>query len=113
AEILGEDADSIDADEDDAERLKDLASGAPVVRLVSLLIAKAVESRASDIHIEPSGHRLRVRYRIDGILHDMDSPPPRLSAAIVSRIKIIAKLDIAERRLPQDGRVRLAVRGVQ
>ena len=97
--------------EDDTERLKDLASGAPVIRLVNQMIARAVESQASDIHIEPSEDRLRVRYRYDGVLHEEDSPPPRLSAAIVSRIKIMAKLDIAERRLPQDGRLKLTVRG--
>ena len=113
AEIVGEDDEGLAVDEEDAEQLKDLASGAPVVRLVNLLIAKAVESKASDIHIEPSGTRLRVRYRIDGVLHDMESPPPRLSAAVVSRIKIMAKLNIAERRLPQDGRIRLVVRGIQ
>ncbi|WP_162913038.1 type II secretion system ATPase GspE [Rhodospirillaceae bacterium SYSU D60014] len=113
AEIVGEGGDSLALDEEDTEQLKDLASGAPVVRLVSLLIAKAVEAKASDIHIEPSGARLRVRYRIDGVLHDVESPPPRLSAAVVSRIKIMAKLNIAERRLPQDGRIRLVVRGIQ
>jgi general secretion pathway protein E len=97
--------------EEDAERLKDLASEAPVIRLVNQLIAAAVETQASDIHIEPFEDRLRVRYRYDGILHEADSPPARLAPAIVSRIKIMAKLDIAERRLPQDGRVKLAVRG--
>ncbi len=97
--------------EEDAERLKDLASEAPVIRLVNQLIATAVETQASDIHIEPFEDRLRVRYRYDGLLHEADSPPARLAPAIVSRIKIMAKLDIAERRLPQDGRVKLAVRG--
>ncbi len=97
--------------EDDAERLKDLASEAPVIRLVSGIIARAVETQASDIHIEPFEDRLRVRYRYDGVLHEADSPPPRLTAAITSRIKIMARLDIAERRLPQDGRIKLAVRG--
>ena len=100
-----------DGFEDDTERLKDLASGAPVIRLVNQLIARAVESQASDIHIEPAEDRLRVRYRYDGVLQEEESPPPRLSAAIVSRIKIMAKLDIAERRLPQDGRLKLTVRG--
>ena len=100
-----------DGFEDDTERLKDLASGAPVIRLVNQMIARAVESQASDIHIEPSEDRLRVRYRYDGVLHEEESPPSRLSAAIVSRIKIMAKLDIAERRLPQDGRLKLTVRG--
>jgi general secretion pathway protein E len=95
----------------DVERLKDLASEAPVIRLVSHMIADAVEKRASDIHIETLEHRLRVRFRIDGVLIEIDPPPNRFRAAIVSRIKIMAKLNIAERRLPQDGRIKLAVRG--
>jgi general secretion pathway protein E len=97
--------------EEDAERLKDLASEAPVIRLVNQIISRAVETQASDIHIEPFEDRLRVRYRYDGVLHEAESPPARLTAAITSRIKIMAKLDIAERRLPQDGRIKLAVRG--
>ena len=97
--------------EDDTERLKDLASEAPVIRLVNQIITRAVETQASDIHIEPFEDRLRVRYRYDGLLQEADAPPPRLAAAITSRIKIMAKLDIAERRLPQDGRIKLAVRG--
>jgi len=97
--------------EEDAERLKDLASEAPVIRLVNQMIARAVETQASDIHIEPFEDRLRVRYRYDGVLHEAEAPPTRLTAAITSRIKIMARLDIAERRLPQDGRLKLAVRG--
>ncbi|MBE7209797.1 MAG: Flp pilus assembly complex ATPase component TadA [Gluconacetobacter diazotrophicus] len=97
--------------EEDAERLKDLASEAPVIRLVNQIVFRAVETRASDIHIEPFEDRLRVRYRYDGVLHEAESPPARLIPAIVSRIKIMARLDIAERRLPQDGRIKLAVRG--
>jgi general secretion pathway protein E len=97
--------------EDDVERLKDLASEAPVIRLVNQIIARAVETQASDIHIEPFEDRLRVRYRHDGVLHEAEAPPPRLAAAITSRIKIMARLDIAERRQPQDGRIKLAVRG--
>jgi general secretion pathway protein E len=97
--------------EEDAERLKDLASEAPVIRLVHQLIARAVETHASDIHIEPFPDRLRVRYRYDGVLHEIESPPVRLQAAVISRVKIMARLDIAERRLPQDGRIRLTVRG--
>jgi general secretion pathway protein E len=97
--------------EEDAERLKDLASEAPVIRLVNQIIARAVETQASDIHIEPFEDALRVRYRYDGVLHEAENQPPRLAAAITSRIKIMARLDIAERRLPQDGRIRLAVRG--
>ena len=97
--------------EDDVKRLRDLASEAPVVRIVSRMIAKAVESRASDIHIEPFEQSLRVRYRIDGALQDAEAPPAQLGAAVISRIKIMARLDIAERRLPQDGRIKVAVRG--
>src|SRR5438132_4181964 len=95
----------------DVEHLKDLASEAPVVRLVNLLLTRALESRASDIHIEPFENRLIVRYRIDGVLHEVDSPPKRLSAAVVSRVKIMANLDIAERRLPQDGRIKARIQG--
>ena len=95
----------------DVEHLKDLASEAPVIRLVNLLLSKALESRASDIHIEPFENRLVVRYRIDGVLHEVESPPRRLSAAVISRVKIMASLDIAERRLPQDGRIKLRIQG--
>jgi general secretion pathway protein E len=95
----------------DIEHLKDLASEAPVIRLVNLVINHALERRASDIHIEPFENRLIVRYRIDGVLHETESPPRRLSAAVISRIKIMANLDIAERRLPQDGRIKLRVQG--
>ena len=97
--------------EDDAERLKDLASEAPVIRLVNQIIARAVETGASDVHVEPFEDRLRVRYRYDGVLHEAAPPPARLAAAITSRVKIMSRLDIAERRLPQDGRIKLAVRG--
>jgi len=96
----------------DVERLKDLASEAPVIRLVNHLISKAAEARASDVHIEAFENRLRVRYRIDGVLVEVDPPPARFRAALVSRIKIMARLNIAERRLPQDGRIKLAIRGV-
>jgi general secretion pathway protein E len=101
------------ANEEDAERLKDLASEAPVIRLVNQIIARAVETQASDVHFEPFEDRLRVRYRYDGVLHEAESPPSRLTAAITSRVKIMARLDIAERRLPQDGRIKLAVRGAE
>jgi general secretion pathway protein E len=100
-----------DGDEEDAERLKDLASEAPVIRLVNQIISRAVETQASDIHFEPFADKFRLRYRYDGILHEAESPPKRLTAAIISRIKIMARLDIAERRLPQDGRLQMAVRG--
>jgi general secretion pathway protein E len=98
-------------DMDDVEHLRDLASEAPVIRLVNLVIQRAVELRASDIHIEPFENRLKVRYRIDGVLEEGESPPANLTAAVISRIKIMAKLNIAERRLPQDGRIMLRVQG--
>ncbi len=99
------------ADEEDLERLRDLVSDAPVIRAVNRLIADAVDQRASDIHLEPTEDRLVVRYRIDGVLIDQPSLPPVMRAALVSRIKVMADLNIAERRLPQDGRLRVAVRG--
>jgi general secretion pathway protein E len=98
-------------DLDDVEHLRDLASEAPVIRLVNLIIQRAVELRASDIHIEPFENRLKVRYRIDGVLEEGESPPANLTAAVISRVKIMAKLNIAERRLPQDGRIMLRVQG--
>ncbi|WP_425490873.1 type II secretion system ATPase GspE [Luteimonas cellulosilyticus] len=98
-------------DVDDVEHLRDLASEAPVIRLVNLVIQRAVELRASDIHIEPFESRLKVRYRVDGVLIDGESPPVNLTAAVISRIKIMARLNIAERRLPQDGRIMLRVQG--
>jgi general secretion pathway protein E len=98
-------------DEGDVDHLKDLASEAPVIRLVNLLITRAIELRASDIHLEPFEGDFKVRYRVDGVLHDEEAPPKRLQAAVISRIKIMAKLNIAERRLPQDGRIKLRVLG--
>jgi len=88
-----------------------MASEAPIVRIVNLLFNRAVESRASDIHIEPFENRLDVRYRIDGVLQDTESPPANATAAILSRIKLIAKINIAERRLPQDGRIQIQAHG--
>ncbi|MBI2821992.1 MAG: type II secretion system ATPase GspE [Acidobacteria bacterium] len=105
------DVETLGEDIDDVEHLKDLASEAPVIRLVNLLISKAIESRASDIHIEPFEKDLKVRYRIDGILHDVESPPKKLKAAVISRVKIMSKLNIAERRMPQDGRIKMKVLG--
>jgi general secretion pathway protein E len=99
------------ADEGDIERMKDLASDAPVVRTVNALITRAAEARASDIHIEPTEDQVKVRFRVDGALRDEEPLPPVLKQALVSRIKVMAGLNIAERRLPQDGRLRLAVRG--
>lgn len=96
---------------DDLDRLKDIASEAPVIKLVNQIIARAVEIRASDIHIEPMENELRVRYRVDGVLQKVESPPQQLASAVISRIKIMTKLNIAERRLAQDGRIGMAVRG--
>jgi type IV pilus assembly protein PilB len=86
-------------------------SDAPVVKLVNLIITEAVQLRASDIHVEPFEDRVRIRYRIDGRLVERDNPPRRLLGAILSRIKILSKLDIAERRRPQDGRIKLTADG--
>jgi general secretion pathway protein E len=100
-----------DSGSEDLQQLKELASEAPIIRLVSLIISHALEARASDIHIEPFENRLIVRYRVDGVMHEVESPPRRFSAAVISRIKIMASLDIAERRLPQDGRIKLRIQG--
>jgi general secretion pathway protein E len=112
-EDIGGDEKEAGNGEDDVEHLKDAALEAPVIRLVNQLISDAVEQRASDIHIEPFRDTLKVRYRIDGLLHEIAPPPLRLARVIVSRIKILAGLNIAERRLPQDGRLRLRVGGRQ
>jgi general secretion pathway protein E len=99
-----------DGDED-INHLRDLAFEAPVVRLVNLLVDGAISADASDIHIEPFEDALRIRYRIDGILYEQEAPPRRLQAAVTSRIKIMAEMNIAERRLPQDGRIRVTLHG--
>ncbi|HMK91152.1 MAG TPA: GspE/PulE family protein, partial [Methylocystis sp.] len=100
------------ASEFDLQRLRDMANEAPVIRRVNQIVSDAIEARASDIHIEPSLESVLVRYRIDGVLRTAEALPPGLKAAIASRIKIMARLDIAERRLPQDGRIKLPIRGV-
>ncbi len=96
---------------EDLEHLRDMASEAPVIRLVNAMIAGAVESRASDIHIEPFEKEFRIRYRIDGVLYNQEQPPRDLKAAMISRVKLMAKLNIAERRLPQDGRIKVKTLG--
>ncbi len=108
--IEGEEWDLLE-DDHDISHLRDMALEAPVIRIVNLLISQAIERGASDVHIEPFEGELKVRYRIDGILHDVESPPKRLQDAIISRVKIMGKLNIAERRLPQDGRIKLKVTG--
>ncbi|HEX2261833.1 MAG TPA: type II secretion system ATPase GspE [Candidatus Binatia bacterium] len=98
-------------DEEDVAHLRDMASEVPVIRLVNQLLVRALESRASDVHIEPFENQLKVRYRIDGILHEVEPPPRQLKAAVISRLKILAQLNIAERRLPQDGRIKVRLAG--
>ncbi|MGA2325303.1 MAG: type II secretion system ATPase GspE [Bryobacteraceae bacterium] len=97
--------------DEDLEHLRDMASEAPVIRLVNAMIAQAIEKRSSDIHIEPFEKEFRVRYRVDGVLYNQEAPPRELKAAIISRVKLMAKLNIAERRLPQDGRIKIKVMG--
>lgn len=100
--------------EPEAERAATLPTGAdqsPIVQFVNLLLSKAVQERASDIHIEPSATELRVRFRVDGVLHDAMSPPRSLQPGIISRLKVMAEIDIAERRLPQDGRMTISIGG--
>ncbi len=110
--LMGQIIDDMEVDQvsdDDIEQLKDLASEAPVIRIVNLIMQQAVEYRASDIHIEPFEQQLKIRLRVDGVLQDMEAPPVTSTAAVISRIKIMAKLNIAERRLPQDGRIKIQV----
>ena len=96
---------------DDIEHLKDMASEAPVIRIVNQIMTNAMSQRASDIHIEPFENHLKVRYRIDGVIHEVESPSAALTPAIISRIKLMARLNIAERRLPQDGRIQMRAQG--
>ena len=104
--------DGLDADAGDfVEHLRDLASEAPVIRLVNTIISRVIELRASDIHLEPFDDGLHVRYRIDGVLHPGEVVPAAQGAAVSSRVKLLAHLDIAERRLPQDGRIKTRVKG--
>jgi len=106
-DLSGADVEVI-ADEDDAfDDIRALADQAPVIKLVNTMILEALKARASDLHLESTADGLRVRHRIDGVLHDVSRPPRRYQAAAVSRIKIMANMNIAERRLPQDGRIRL------
>jgi len=100
-----------DLGEEDLEHLKDLASEAPVIKMVNLIMQRAIESRASDIHIEPFEQSLKVRLRVDGVLKEIDAPSVKSTAAVISRVKIMAKLNIAERRLPQDGRIKVQMLG--
>ncbi|HUJ22667.1 MAG TPA: type II secretion system ATPase GspE [Bryobacteraceae bacterium] len=109
-QAFGAEWDAAEAGEN-LEQLRDMASEAPVIRLVNAMIAQAIEKRASDIHIEPFEKEFRIRYRVDGVLFNQEPPPRELKAAIVSRLKLMAKLNIAERRLPQDGRIKIKILG--
>lgn len=108
-EALAESA--LSAGVDDVERLRDMASEAPVIRLVNSVFSRALDARASDIHIEPFEHHLSIRFRIDGVLQEVETPSAQLAPAVISRLKILSKLNIAERRLPQDGRIQLRMQG--
>jgi general secretion pathway protein E len=109
--VLGADASTGVHEDEEIDRLKDLTSEAPVIRWVQRLINAAVAARASDIHLEPSAEALHVRLRTDGLLREQERQAKDFGAAVISRIKVMAGLDIAERRLPQDGRIRLTVQG--
>ena len=107
ANNLGEE----DFGEEDLAHLKDLASEAPVIKMVNLIMQRAIETKASDIHVEPFEQSLKIRLRVDGVLQEIGAPNVKSTAAVISRIKIMAKLNIAERRLPQDGRIKVQMLG--
>lgn len=104
-----EDSDLLMSEIGDTGDLLDETSDAPIIRLVNLMLSQAVKARASDIHIEPYQNKLKIRYRVDGILYDKLTPPKRIQSTLVSRVKIMAKLNIAEKRLPQDGRIEIRI----
>jgi general secretion pathway protein E len=108
-DMHGEDTSQILSEIQETGDLLEDTSDAPVVKLVNLMLSQAVKARASDIHIEHSQHALKIRYRVDGILYDMLSPPKHIQSALISRIKIMAKMNIAEKRLPQDGRIEIRI----
>jgi general secretion pathway protein E len=105
----GESADSIISEIEETADLLDEASDAPIIKLVNLVLAQAIKDRSSDIHIEPYANSLKIRYRIDGMLYNLLNLPRRIQSSLVSRIKIMAKLNIAEKRLPQDGRIEVKI----
>ncbi|MDP9387821.1 MAG: Flp pilus assembly complex ATPase component TadA [Actinomycetota bacterium] len=111
AESISAQAASEQQAEDDLSNVREVVEDAPIVKLVNMLITQAVADRASDIHIEPGERDLRVRYRIDGVLHEVMRPPKSIQSGIISRLKIMAELNIAERRVPQDGRVNVNLGG--
>ncbi len=101
----------VDDTAEDLTRLTEVTEEAPIVKYVNLLITQAIQDRASDIHIEPGEHELRIRYRIDGVLHEVMKSPKQIAGGVVSRVKIMADIDIAERRIPQDGRLSVNAHG--
>jgi len=111
ADTADEDVQILEESDDEIGDLERMARETTVIKLVNLILRQAVQERASDVHVEPFERGMRVRYRIDGILHEISSPPKRLQAAIISRLKIMSNLDIAERRLPQDGRIKSRIAG--
>ncbi len=114
-EILGEldteDAPEANAEDLDPNDIEALAGQAPIIRFVNLVLAQAIRDKASDIHFEPFEHEFKIRYRIDGALYEMSPPPKHLALPITSRVKVLANLNIAERRIPQDGRIKLTLAG--
>jgi type IV pilus assembly protein PilB len=111
AENISAQAASETVDEEDLSNIREVTEDAPIVKLVNMLISQAVADRASDIHIEPGERDVRIRYRIDGVLHEVMRPPKSIQSGIISRLKIMAEINIAERRIPQDGRVNMKLAG--
>ena len=111
ADTADEEVQILDDEKDEIGDLERMAKEATVIKLVNLVLRQAVQERASDVHVEPFEKGLKVRYRIDGMLHEISTPPKRLQSAIISRLKIMSNLDIAERRLPQDGRIKTKIGG--
>ncbi|MDQ7822715.1 MAG: type II secretion system ATPase GspE [Candidatus Eremiobacteraeota bacterium] len=107
ADVEAFEADNADEEEFSPEQIKELVNEAPIVRVVNLIISQAISDKASDIHIEPETKLVRVRYRVDGVLHDVMEPPRHIHAPMVSRLKIMSSMDIAERRVPQDGKIHM------
>ncbi|MCU1380263.1 MAG: type secretory pathway, ATPase PulE/Tfp pilus assembly pathway, ATPase PilB, partial [Acidimicrobiales bacterium] len=100
-------------EDEDLASIREVTEDAPIVKLANLLIRQAIQDRASDIHIEPTEHDVRIRYRIDGVLHEVMRSPKRVQSGLLSRVKIMADLDLAERRMPQDGRLSAVIAGRQ
>jgi len=109
--VNDEDVELVESEEEDISQLEQAAGDSPIIKFVNYIVINAVKEHASDIHIEPGDKKLKVRYRIDGVLFEIISPPYNMHPAVVSRIKIMANLDIAERRIPQDGRIRVVMHG--